>query len=353
MNNHLLPSHNFVAIDLEYADTDQNICQIGLAVVKNLEIVEHPSWKIQPPNNIYEDRYSRTHHLTSADTENAPTFKQVWREIKPYLTMGELWAHNAVSTEQPVLKKNLCYYGLDASWVAIYDSRTLFQRTDCPQNSGNTLELCCMALGIPFDEKLYHDASYDAVKCAEIVIAAAKGQQPNWNGIPKNSEQLRKQHQEKRVLQLGDFTAYYAGTSSGEEDVLCELASTYEGAVPQILDVFDKGDIIKETKPQAIDFKRLNTSEDNPLHGKKVVVTGLFCYERKDIEKAIAAMGAKKVPKPARNTDVVILGTRNVGFTKLIAIEEQEQKGNHLARIVGDEDLEQLLYGDGSKFFKL
>jgi hypothetical protein len=59
------------------------------------------------------------------------------------------------------------------------------------------------------------------------------------------------------------------------------------------------------------------------------------------------------VPKPARNTDAVILGTRNVGFIKLIAIEEQEQKGNHLARIVGDEDLEQLLYGDGSKFFEL
>ena len=123
--------------------------------------------------------------------------------------------------------------------------------------------------------------------------------------------------------------------------------------MPQVLDVFDKGDIIKETNPLAIDFKRLNTCEDNPLHGKRVVVTGLFRYERKDIEKAIAAMGAKKVPKPARNTDAVILGTRNVGFIKLIAIEEQEQKGNHLARIVGDEDLEQLLYGDGSKFFEL
>ena len=35
----------------------------------------------------------------------------------------------------------------------------------------------------------------------------------------------------------------------------------------------------------------------------------------------------------------------------IIAIEEQEANGHHLARIVGDTDLEQLLYGDGSKFF--
>ncbi len=351
MSDNLLPSHNFVTIDLEYADAEQNICQIGVAVVKNLEIVEHTSWKIQPPNNYYEEQYSRIHHLTSADTENSPTFEHIWPEIQPYLLKGELWAHNAVSTEQPVLEKNLRHYGFDASWLNINDSRTLFQRPDCSPNSGNTLELCCMSLGIPFDEKQYHDATYDAIKCAEIVIAAAKDQRPVWNEVPKNSEQLRKQQQKKCVLRIGDFAAYYAKISSGEEDVLCELASTYEGAVPQVLDVFDKGDIIKEIKPLAIDFTRLNISEDNPLYGKRVVVTGLFRYERKDIEKAIAAMGAKKVPKPAKNTDAIILGKRNVGFTKLIAIEEQEQKGNHLARIVGDEDLEQLLYGDGSKFF--
>ena len=62
-------------------------------------------------------------------------------------------------------------------------------------------------------------------------------------------------------------------------------------------------------------------------------------------------MGARKVSQPSRATDAVIVGTRNVGFTKLLALEEQEAKGHHMARIVGDDDLEELLYGEGQKFF--
>ena len=48
------PSKDFTAIDVEYADREQNICQVGLAVVRNLEIVERRSWLIQPPDNHYD-----------------------------------------------------------------------------------------------------------------------------------------------------------------------------------------------------------------------------------------------------------------------------------------------------------
>ena len=62
-------------------------------------------------------------------------------------------------------------------------------------------------------------------------------------------------------------------------------------------------------------------------------------------------MGAIKVPGITKNAAVVIVGTANVGPKKLIAIEEQEQKDHHIYRIVGDDDLDALLYGDGQKFF--
>ncbi len=130
------------------------------------------------------------------------------------------------------------------------------------------------------------------------------------------------------------------------------MTSTCQGAVPQTIDVFDKGDIVKESGAVSVDFSRIDVGPDNPLRGKKVVVTGLFRLERKDIEKAVDAMGAKRVSKPTRNTDAVIMGIRNVGPNKLVAIEEQEAKGHHLARIVGSDDLEALLYGDGYKFFE-
>ena len=56
-------SRDFVAIDVEYADREQNICQVGLAVVKDLQIVEHRSWLIQPPGNYYEEAQMRVHHI--------------------------------------------------------------------------------------------------------------------------------------------------------------------------------------------------------------------------------------------------------------------------------------------------
>ena len=350
MNTYHIPSRNFVAIDVEYADHDQNICQVGVAVVRDLEISECRSWLIQPPGNYYEENQMRVHHITPADTEHQLSFEELWPEIQPYLLKVELWAHNAVSVEQPVLEKNLRGYGIPSNWLNIHDSRSLYQRPGCPPNVGNGLEQCCMALGICCEN--HHDACADAEMCAKIVIAYANGQKPIWDGVPQNNEQMRKQQQEKRTLRLGDFKKYYEGNVSGQEDVFCELTSTCSDSKSQIVDVFDKGDKTAAGKTVGIDYSRLNISPNNPLNGKKVVVTGLFSIDRKDIEKAVEAMGAKRVPKPARNTDAVILGTRNVGFTKLCAIEEQEEKGHHIALIVGDADLEILLYGDGEKFFK-
>lgn len=347
-----IPSRDFVAIDVEYADSEQNICQVGLAEVKDLQIVTSRSWLIQPPCNYYDENFLCHHHITPDDTKNAGFFDQVWQEIQPCILPHQLWAHNAISVEQPVLEKNITKCGYDASWLDVFDSRDLYQRPDCSINSGNGLMQCCMALGIPFDAKQHHDAEYDAIKCAEIVIAYAKHQKPDWNGVPKNTEELRKQLQEKRILRLGDFQSYYANNPSGEEDVIAVVSSTDGSNIDQVVDVFDKGDRLPSENSGRIDFSRLTIGEDNPLFGKRVVLTGVFCIERREIERAIEAMGAKKVPKPTKVTDAVILGTKNVGFTKLIAIEEQENKGHHIARIVGDADLEALLYGDGKKFFK-
>lgn len=351
MNTEKNISRDFVALDIEYADSIQHICQLGLVVVRNLEIVDRRVWLMRPPGNRYEERCIRVHGITPDMTADAPSFEQTWPEIWEFLKDEHLWAHNAASVEHPVINKNIRFCEQDFETVEwINDSRELYQRPGCPQGSGNGLVQCCMALDIPRGK--HHDALDDAEMCARIVIAAAGGQQPCWDNVPLTTEDLRKAEQSKRMLRLGEFLDYYNNTPSGEEDAFAEMTSTCEGAVPQTIDVFDKGDRMPGESTGHIDFSRLKTGEGSPLFKKKVVLTGVFTIDRKDIEKAIEAMGAKKVPKPTGVTDVVILGTRNVGFTKLCAIEEQEQKGHHIVRVVGDEDLQELLYGDGDKFFK-
>lgn len=342
-------SRDFVAIDIEYADSIQHICQLGLVVVRNLEIVDRRSWLMRPPGNRYEERCIRVHGITPDMTADAPSFEQAWPEIWEYLKGEHLWAHNAASVEHPVINKNIGFCEQDFETIPwINDSMELYRRPDCP-NGGNGLVQCCMALGIPHEK--HHDALADAEMCAMIVIAAADGREPVWDNVPQTAEQVRKAEQDKRVLHLGEFRDYYNNASSGEEDVFCELASTCDGAVPQIIDVFDKGDRMPGESSEHVDFSRLNTGEDNPLNKKVVVFTGVFRIKREDIKKALEEMGATHPSSISGKTYAVIFGTKNVSYTKLCDIEEQEAKGHHIFRIVGDDDLEELLYGDSRKFF--
>lgn len=348
------PSASFTAIDVEYADHEQNICQIGLAVVRDLEITERRSWLVHPPLNRYEQRQTDIHGIGPKDTEDAPVLEEVWPEIEPYLR-GELWAHNAVSVEQPVIEKNLRMHGIDAAPVRVHDSRDLYQRRDCPANRGNGLEQCCMALGIPCEN--HHDACADAVMCAEIVIAAARGQQPDWTGVPESNEEMRKMMKGRLVLHPGEFQAHMekqkAGTDVLEDgskpDLFAEIASTCPGAQPQVVDVWDKGDTIPKDGTERVDIARLDMGGDNPLRGKSVAVTGQFRINQGEVKRAVEAMGGS-VKDVTGKTDAVIIGTRNVSFSKLCSLEKHQGKRN-IAVIVGNDDLEALLYGDGRKFF--
>lgn len=358
MNNHQLPADTFVAIDVEYADRErQNICQIGVAVVRNREITEQAQWLIQPPDNVYDEATMRVHHLTPADTENAPSLDDLWQEIQPVLLIGELWAHNATSTEQPVIEKNMRYIGADPSWLCIRDSRDLFQRPDCPYNSGNTLELCCRAMGIPFDEKRHHDALYDAVMCAKILIALQQGRLPEWGGVPTSDKEMKKQQQEKLILRLGDFQEHQAKQKAGTDltpegkkpDLFAELTSSYAGAQPHIVDIWDEGDGIVDGK-EFIDLSRFDPSS-KPLSGKSVAYTGAFHIRRTEIKRAVEALGGVNVDVKA-DTSIVLIGERNVGLPKLVKIEKRWQKGDAPLLVIGDADLDALLYGDGHKFFE-
>ena len=349
MNTKNLPANTFVTIDVEWATRDQQICQIGMAVVRDGKIVEHPQWLIQPPGNEYDETLFRSHHIRPEMTATEPTLEDLWPEIQPYLQMGELWAHNAVSAEIPAFQKSLAEYNMSAEWLSIHDSIELFQRPDC--KGGNGLQQCCMAMKIPFDENEHHDALYDAEILAELLIRYVEDIRPDWTNVPVNTEQLRKLQQVKRILHWGEFADYYAQNPSGGEDVFAELSSTYTGAQQQVVDVFDKGDKMPKEKDGIVDFARLKMGEDNALNGKKVVLTGTFAINRKEIERALVAMGAKKVSSVTKNTDAVIIGPINVSGGKLIDLEAQEAQDHYIARIVGDADLEELLYGDGHKFF--
>ena len=115
------------------------------------------------------------------------------------------------------------------------------------------------------------------------------------------------------------------------------------------MDVFDKGDRMQKEGDGIVDIARLDTSEDNPLRGRVVAMTGAFHISRKELERALEAMGAA-TDGMTKNTDILLVGTRNVGLPKLAKYEKQTARRS-VALCVGDADLDALLYGDGRKFF--
>ena len=95
---------NFIAIDFETANGKRaSICEVGICVVRNGEIDETRSWLVQPEGNYYSYWNVQCHGITPEDTEEAPSFPEVWREIEAqyFDTFELLGANGTVLRDHP------------------------------------------------------------------------------------------------------------------------------------------------------------------------------------------------------------------------------------------------------------
>ena len=84
----------FTVIDFETANMyPDSVCQMGIVVVENNEIVETKSYLIRPPYNDF--RNSHIHGITLAQVKNEKTFAELWNEIKPFIESRLVGAYNA------------------------------------------------------------------------------------------------------------------------------------------------------------------------------------------------------------------------------------------------------------------
>lgn len=332
------PSANFVAIDVEYADNLQNICQFGLAVVQDGKVVETRCWNIQPPNNYYSSQQSEIHHMTSAVTANSPTFDQIWLEIETYLRNTEIWAHNA-GTERNAIDKSLDYYKIAHESYIIYDSIHLYPRPDRKNwNDGRGLRACLYAVGLPCDH--HHNAGADAAMCAQIIIAYQQGVKPDWE---RSDSMMTEYNATKQAVLQAEEQRYQAHQLDLFADVV--LSSSSDNTKGTFKPTFYHGDYSnKQDGTDSIDYERLNTADTNPIHGANIVLTGFFHIARKQLREALKAMGANIKPSVTKNVQAVLLGERNIGKAKAEDLKTLIHNGYNIARISGDIDLDRLLY---------
>lgn len=90
----------FAAIDFETANWQRtSVCSVGVVVMNQGKIEDQFYSLIHPAPNFYSRRNMQVHGLSREDTEDAPAFPTVWREIVPMIKGMPLVAHNSMFDE--------------------------------------------------------------------------------------------------------------------------------------------------------------------------------------------------------------------------------------------------------------
>ena len=160
--------NNFAAIDFETANEQPcSVCSVGVVVVRGGEIVDSFYSLIKPEPEYYRWFCRRVHGLGPEDTEQAPVFPQVWRQIAPRIEGLPLVAHNA-RFDETCLKAVFRVYQMDYPDYLFYDTLVASRR-----RFGRTIEnhqLQTVAAACDFTLQCHHHALADAEACARIAL---------------------------------------------------------------------------------------------------------------------------------------------------------------------------------------
>lgn len=158
---------DFAAIDFETANQCRSsVCSVGVVIVHDGTIVDRFYSLIQPTPNYYTHWTTEIHGLTHNDTDNAPIFPEVWKQINPLIIGLPLVAHNSPFDEgclRSVFKKYEMEYPEYPFYCTLKASRRL--QPELPNHRLDTVAETCN-----FNLTNHHNAIADAEACAAIAL---------------------------------------------------------------------------------------------------------------------------------------------------------------------------------------
>lgn len=157
---------DFAAIDFETANFERtSVCAVGVVVVRDGRKVDTFYSLIHPEPNYYNYRCSSVNGLCREDTEDAPVFPDVWRQIEPKIEGLPLVAHNKAFDEN-CLKAVFRMYQMDYPDYPFYC--TLIRSRQVWPAGHHNLDIIAERCG--YDLKNHHHALADAEACAAIAL---------------------------------------------------------------------------------------------------------------------------------------------------------------------------------------
>lgn len=277
---------SFTALDFETFTAERSsACAIGLVKVIDSRIVQKFYSLIRPIPDDRQTDNSAIHGITLEMVEAAPTFLELWPQIKKIIGSDILVSHNA-DFDQDVWNRQMEVYCCVAN-----PSKFRFFCTF--QMTGLSLEDACAKHNI--DMGTHHDALDDALACAKVLLAE--------NG-----------HMQTR--------AFTGGMSEAKKQI---AAKKYSHST---LDPLDDSQI---------------ENKDTPFYHARTVITGIFStYPNRDaLGKRLQALGADINTSISKKTNVVVVGD-GAGPSKLRKIEDLRADGFDI-RIIFEPELVSIL----------
>ncbi len=157
----------YIAFDVETPNAlNHRMSAIGIAVVENGKLAETFGTLVNPETRFDWFNIQLT-GITPETVEDAPTFPQLWEQIRPMMESGVLLAHNA-PFDMGVLAKCLRDYDIFWKPAADYACTCRMGRRCYPQFPNHKLNTMCQELAIPLR---HHDAASDAEACAKLLVS--------------------------------------------------------------------------------------------------------------------------------------------------------------------------------------
>ena len=156
---------DFAAIDFETANNERtSVCSVGVVIVRDGELVDSFYSLIQPEPNYYNYWCTQVHGITRHDTESAPVFPEVWKQIEPLIDGLPLVAHNKAFDES-CLKAVFRCYQMDYPDYEFHCTCQAARRAfhDAENHQLHTISILC-----GFRLENHHHALADAEACAWI-----------------------------------------------------------------------------------------------------------------------------------------------------------------------------------------
>lgn len=268
---------NFIAIDLETATSVRSsICQIGITEVIDGVPQTPKSWLVRPEGNQYDLMNICIHGIHPEDTENSPSFPEVWNIVVPYLQKKIVVAHNT-SFDMYALRDAFDKYGIEYPTFDYFCSLRI-ARYIIKGCYSYSLDVILDFLHLDFG--VHHKADNDSYGCALLLLECLKRDGTSL-------DELESKYEFHRGVFASNTFIPQLSTKKSEK-------LSYNDFIAGIT-----------VDPSKFD-------EGNYFYKKVVCFTGTCVYgSRKKLFQKVAEVGGLPTNSVTKDTDVLVVGQQD------------------------------------------